>query len=274
MKKTYTIFLFILLFITSGWAQDVGKSGTRGLLQPFKDDVEWQADFTQTNLIGWTSLDLDGYNTAGPSFHNFPGKGGKFGFMVYTPSQTSPPNVLDGYTTNSGEKYFASISSWDGPVNDWLISDQLDTHPGGIFSFYVKTSYDYSGDDKFKVGYSTTGANPADFILFNNGNPYTPSTVWAKFEYVIPAGAKHLAINCVSEAVMMLVDDIQFVHNVAPLAPGSITGFSVNAQIGAQIQATLNWVNPTIDYAGNTLGNMTGVKVYRGTHPMNLTYTD
>ena len=271
MKKTYTIFLFILLFITSGWAQDVGKSGTRGLLQPFKDDVEWQADFTQTNLIGWTSLDLDGYNTAGPSFHNFPGKGGKFGFMVYTPSQTSPPNVLDGYTTNSGEKYFASISSWDGPVNDWLISDQLDTHPGGIFSFYVKTSYDYSGDDKFKVGYSTTGANPADFILFNNGNPYTPSTVWAKFEYVIPAGAKHLAINCVSEAVMMLVDDIQFVHNVAPLAPGSITGFSVNAQIGAQIQATLNWVNPTIDYVGNTLGNMTGVKVYRGTHPMNLT---
>lgn len=270
MKKTYTIFLFTLLYITSGWAQDVGNPNSRGLLQTFKDDVEWHADFTQTNLEGWTSLDLDGFNTNGPSFHDFPGKGGKFGFMVYTPSQTTPVNVLDGYIPYSGEKYFASISSWDGPVNDWLISDELDTHPGGVFSFYVKTSYDYSGDDKFKVGYSTTGANPADFILFNNGNPYTPSTVWAKFEYVIPAGAKHLAINCVSEAVMLLVDDIQFVHNVAPLAPGSITGFSVNAQIGAQIQATLNWVNPTVDYAGNTLGNMTGVKVYRGTHPMNL----
>lgn len=271
MRKTYTIFMLMLLFITAGWAQDVGNPGNRGLLQPFKDGAESHASFTQTNLEGWTSLDLDGYNTAGPSFHNFPGKGGKFGFIVYTPSETTPVNVLDGYIPYAGKKYFGSISSWDGPVNDWLISNELDVHPGGTFSFYAKSSFDYSGNDLFKVGYSTTGATPADFVLFNNGNPTATSTVWAKFEYVIPAGAKHLAINCVSEAVMLLVDDIQFVHNVAPQAPGLITGFSVNAQIGATIQATLNWVNPTIDYAGNALGSMTGVKVYRGTNPMNLT---
>ncbi len=271
MKKMYTIFLFTLLFITAGWAQNVGNPETRGLLQPFKDGAESHASFTQTNLEGWTSLDVDGFNTAGPSFHNFPGKGGKFGFIVYTPSETTPVNVLDGYIPYAGKKYFESISSWDGPVNDWLISNELDVHPGGTFSFYAKSSFDYSGNDLFKVGYSSTGAAPADFILFNNGNPTATSTVWAKFEYVIPAGAKHLAINCVSEAVMLLVDDIQFVHNVAPQAPGLITGFSVNAQIGATIQATLNWVNPTIDNAGNALGSMTGVKVYRGTNPMNLT---
>ena len=262
MKKHYTIFLLAILFTISGW--------TQGTLQPFKDDVEHQADFAQENLIGWTSLDLDGLNTAGP-FQDFPGKGGPFGFMVYNPSQTTPVNTLDGYIPYSGEKYFASISSWDGPVNDWLISDELADHPGGVLSFYVKSSFDYSGPDEFKVGYSTTGASPDDFILFNDGNTTSPSTNWAKFEYIIPAGAKHLAINCVSEAVMMLVDDIQFAPNIAPLAPNSITGFSATPEIGVDTQVTFNWTNPSIDFAGNALGNMTGVKVYRGTHPMNLT---
>src|SRR5690554_4433120 len=195
MKKIYTIILMTLFFATSGWSQ--------GTLQPFKDGAEWQDDFTQDNLVGWTSLDMDGFNTSGP-FQEFPGKGGPLGFIVYNPSQTDPINTLDAYIPYSGEKYFASISSWDGPVNDWLISDELATHPGGTFSFYAKSSFTFAGDDKFKVGYSTTGDAPEDFIFFNGGNTITPSTVWAKFEYEIPADAKHLAINCVSEAVMLL----------------------------------------------------------------------
>ncbi len=250
------------MFVISSWSQ--------GILQPFNEDVEHQADFTQNNLVGWTSLDLDGFNTAGP-FQSFPGKGGPFGFMVYNPSQTNPVNTLDAYIPHSGKKYFASISSWDGPVNDWLISDELADHPGGILSFYVKSSFDYSGPDKFKVAYSTTGSEPQDFIFFNGGATTSPSTNWAKFEYIIPPGAKHLAINCVSEAVMMLVDDIQFVHNIAPLAPGSITNFSMDTVLGSDIEVTFNWVNPTIDHAGNALANLTGVKIYRGTSPMNLT---
>ena len=129
MKKTYTIFLLTLLFTFSGWAQ--------GQLHAFKDDVELQTDFAQTNLVGWTSLDLDGLNTAGP-FQSFPGKGGPLGFIVYNPSQTNPVNTLDGYIPYSGKKYFASISSYDGPANDWLISDELVDHPGGVLSFYVK----------------------------------------------------------------------------------------------------------------------------------------
>lgn len=261
MKKMYSIFLLIFLTTISGWAQ--------GQLQPFNEDVESQADFTQDNLIGWTSLDLDGLNTAGP-FQEFPGKGGPLGFIVYNPSQTTPVNVLDAYIPHSGEKYFASISSYDGPVNDWLISDELADHPGGVLSFYVKSSFDYAGDDSFKVGYSTTGEDPADFTLFNGGTPTAPSTTWTKFEYVIPAGAKHLAINCVSEAVMMLVDDIKFVPNVEALAPNAITDFSVSTELGGQITNTFNWINPTIDHDGNALASMTGVKVYRGTSPMNL----
>jgi len=261
MRKTYTVFLMTLLFAFSGWSQ--------GNLQPFLDDVEQQPDFSQVNLIGWTSLDLDGLNTAGP-FQSFPGKGGPLGFIVYNPYETTPVNTLDAYIAHSGIKYFASVSSYDGPSNDWLISDELAAHSGGKLSFYAKSSYDYSGPDEFKVGYSTTGSSPDDFILFNNGNTTSPSTNWTKFEYDIPVGAKHLAINCVSYAVMMLVDDIQFVPNVAPLAPNSITNLVASLEIGTVTQVSFNWTNPSIDFAGNTLTDMTGVKVYRGTHPMAL----
>lgn len=262
MKKTYTIIFLALLFAFKGWSQN--------LLQPFMEDVEQQADFSQTNLEGWTSLDLDGLNTAGP-FQSFPGKGGPLGFFVYTPSQTNPPNTLDAYIPHSGDKYFASVSSYSGPANDWLISDELQSHPGGVLSFYVKSSFDYSGPDEFKVGYSMSGSNTEDFILFNGGNTTSPTTNWTKYEYIIPPGAKHLAINCVSQAVMMLVDDIQFVHNVEPQAPNTITDLSVNTVLGNDIEVTFNWNNPVVDKAGNPLTDITGVKVYRGTNPMNLT---
>jgi len=269
MKKFYLIFL-LTLFTTLAWAQNISSSNNQGLLQPFNDDVELHDDFERDNLEGWTSLDVDGYNTAG-SFHEFPGKGGPMGFVVYTPTQTNPPNEFEEFIPHSGEKYFASISSYDGPVNDWLISDELDIHQGGTLSFYARSSFDFSGNDEFKVGYSATGTSTEDFILFNNGNTTSTTLTWTKYEYEIPAGAKHLAINCVSQANMFLLDDIEFTPNVDNLAPNIITDFSVDTDLTNDIQAIFDWKNPTIDYAGNALGNMTGVKVYRGTHPMNLT---
>jgi len=271
MKVKNITLLFALLFISLSWGQNNNNSNNdSGLLNSFKDGAEWHEDFAQDNLVGWTSLDLDGLNTAGP-FQDFPGKGGPLGFIVYNPSQTDPINTLDAYIPYAGKKYFVSISSYDGPSNDWLISDELADHPGGVFSFYAKSSFTYSGEDEFKVAYSTTGDNPEDFIFLNNGNTISPSTVWSKFEYEIPADAKHLAINCVSEAVMLLVDNIEFVVDVEPEAPGVITDLSFDTELGDEIQTTLNWINPTVDEAGNTLDNMTGVKVFRGTHPMNLT---
>lgn len=261
MKKTQRLFLLTMLFALSGWLH--------AQLQPFKDDVESHADFQQNNLTGWTSLDLDGLNTAGP-FQSFPGKGGPLGFIVYNPSQTDPVNTLDGYDPRSGQKYFASISSYSGPNNDWLISNELAVHPGGTFSFYAKSAATFAGVDRFKVAYSTTGSNPADFT-FINSTPTNTTGNWVRYEFTIPNTAKYVAINCVSQAFMMLVDDIEFTPTISGSAPNSITNFSAETQMDNGFQAVFNWTNPTIDNAGNTLTNMTGVKVYRGTHPMNLT---
>lgn len=268
MKKKYVFFLLILLTITS-WAQKTNGLNNQGPLQPFNDQVENHPDFEQNNLEGWTSLDVDEFDTAG-SFHDFPGKGGPLGFIVYTPSQTDPPNEFEEFIPHSGKKYFASVSSYDGPVNDWLISNELDVHQGGTLSFYARSSFAFGDTDKFNVGYSTTSANPEDFLLFNNGDPTATTTAWTRYEYEIPAGAKHIAINCVSEATMFLLDDIQFTPHIEDAAPNAITELSVEANLDTDVQAVLNWKNPTIDNSGNPLGTMTGVKIYRGTHPMNL----
>ncbi|SMC70373.1 carboxypeptidase regulatory-like domain-containing protein [Moheibacter sediminis] len=261
MKKTQRLFLLTMLFALSGWLH--GQ-----LLQPFKDDVESHADFQQNGLVGWTSLDVDGLVTAGP-FQSFPGKGGPLGFIVYNPSQTDPVNTLPGYDPRSGQKYFASISSYSGPSNDWLISSELAAHTGGTFSFYAKSAADFAGLDRFKVAYSTTGSNPADFT-FVNATPTTTTMNWARYQFTIPNNAKYVAINCVSQAFMMLVDDIEFTPTVAGTAPNTITNFSSETQMNSGFQAVFNWTNPTLDNAGNALSSMTGVKVYRGTHPMNL----
>lgn len=260
MKNTQRIYLLTILFVFSSWLH--------GQLLPFKDDVELHADFTQNNLVGWTSLDLDGFDSAGP-FQDYPGKGGPLGFIVYNPSQTNPANTIEGYEPRSGQKYFASISSYSGPVNDWLISGELAAHDGGIFSFYARSSATFFGLDKFKVAYSTTSSNPTDFVFVNN-TPTTTTGNWVKYEFTIPSTAKYVAINSVSEAYMMLIDDIEFSPTISETAPNVITNFTSEAVMGSGFQAVFNWTNPTIDKAGNTLNNFTGVKIYRGTHPMNL----
>lgn len=260
MKNNYSLFLLLLFFASLGWSQG---------LHPFKDDVESNPDFEQNNLNGWTSLDLDGLDTAG-SFQEFPGKDGPLGFIVYNPDETDPVNDFEEYAPHSGKKYFASISSYDGPVNDWLISDELAAHPGGTFSFYAKSSFDFMGVDKFKVAYSTTTSDPDDFIFFNDGNTTSTTTNWKRFEFEIPEDAKFIAINGVSEAVMLMIDDLQFVHHIAANAPGLITDFDVSIAMDTDIEATFTWTNPTVGSDGNALADFTGVKVYRGTNPMNL----
>ena len=69
---------------------------------------------------------------------------------------------------------------------------------------------------------------------------------------------------------MFLLDDIQFTPHIEDAAPNAITDLSVEVNLDTDVQAVLNWKNPTIDNSGNPLSTMTGVKIYRGTHPMNL----
>ena len=60
------------------------------------------------------------------------------------------------------------------------------------------------------VGYSTTGKEAGNFTWLNGENPVElPMGKWTEYRYTVPAKAKYLAINCVSDYLLfMMVDDI------------------------------------------------------------------
>lgn len=274
MKKFYFTFLILLLFISNpavAQAQKAENNKSNDLLYDFHDNGEWHEDFAISEIEGWIMVDEDGHNTTGPTFNDFPNKDVPKSFILYNPSQTDPENTFDHFQPRTGSKSFMSISSDAGPVEDWMITNELASHPGGVFSFYAKGTSTWAGNESFKVAYSTTGTNPDDFIFFNDGDPIEATFNWAKYQYEIPSDAKHLAIICVSYTVALIVDDIEFKSNVAHEAPAMISGFSSQVIIDDQPSVEISWTNPDLDAEQNPLTELSGVKVYRGSHPMSYT---
>ncbi len=60
------------------------------------------------------------------------------------------------------------------------------------------------------VGYSVTGNDATDFIWLNGEKPIeVPMGNWTEYKYTIPAEAKYITINCVSNNIFVfMVDDI------------------------------------------------------------------
>lgn len=268
MKKCYTLFFSLFIMLAAG-LQGFARTEEPVLLYPFTDNVEWHNDFAISNIEGWIMKDLDGLIPAGP-FQDYPNKNQPQAFIVYNPSKTDPPNTFPEFQPRSGDKVFMSISSNSGPSNNWMITRELAPHPGGQFSFYARGTFDFFGNEQFKVGYSMTGSEPGDFIFFNSGNPINAAFVWTRYQYAIPANAKHIAIVGVSYAYCFMVDDIEFKTTVPGLAPGPISGFEAQAQFGEQLVVQMDWTNPEVTSNGNPLADLTGIKVFRATHPMNF----
>lgn len=263
MQKIYSLALAILISL-SAYAQNPKNPP----LHAFHDNAQWHEDFAISNIEGWIMVDGDGLNSSGP-FQSFPNQNTPMSFIIYNPSQTSPPNTFPEFQPRTGQRVFASISPSAGPANDWMISQELAPHPGGTFSFYAKGTFDFFGSEYFKVGYSNTGTEPSDFIFFNGGNPIQANLNWTQYQYAIPATAKHLAIVCVSYAYVFLVDDISFTHNTVATAPAAVSGFSAQMNMEQGLAVDLSWTNPAQTISNAPLTQLDGVKIYRGTHPMN-----
>ena len=189
------------------------QSSSRDVL--FEDDFESYDDFV-LDFPPWTQYDGDGLPTWGIDGVDFPNAGYVGSFIIFVPSQTTPP--LDD-TPHSGEKYAACFDgAEDPPINpndDWLITPQLTSSLGTDFyvaihcvdwdgfwlgiddfsvsevddtatiTFWAKT---YSGQyepDRFQVGVSLTDNDPESFF-FVTPDPYVePPTTWTEYTYEV-----------------------------------------------------------------------------------------
>jgi PKD repeat protein len=180
------------------------------------DDAEEYTAFTinPNGYYPWSYIDGDGATTYGVGGVAFPGSGSPMAFIAFNSS-----GIIE-YEAKSGTNYFASIASRTPPNNDWLISPELGFEEEFTVSFWAKSMTDDYGLERFRVVYSTGGNSQADFTNVLTTEPYVQApTAWTQYTYQVPADAKYVAINTVSDdAFLFAVDDIFIGIGSAPVS--------------------------------------------------------
>ena len=181
---------------------------TLSWLSPEKTDGYWE-DFETHNdfqinspgSIGWQYIDGDNATTYTWQACTFPNQGQKMAFIVMNPSQTSPATDSNPNSKPySGDKMLVDFCAIDAPNNDYIISPALDFGSDFKVSFRARSYSSAYALERIRVGYSTTAASPSSFKWVNDGDYIELPTEWKLYEFDIPAEAKYVTINCVSEA--------------------------------------------------------------------------
>ncbi len=136
-----------------------------------------------------------------------------------------------------------SSYSFGSPYDQYLITPELDVTAGDqtVSFWYGKFN---SSIETFRVGWSSTGTEVADFIW--TADITNASTTWQQYiKTDLPVGTKHVAIHYKSNYTYYLYVD-EFVGpniNVAPEPSNHVTGFATGNLDYTSIQ--LNWTGST-----------------------------
>ncbi len=231
MKKIFTLVvaLFVMTFCTK--AQVV-----------FSDDFENYAAFTVDPTGSWTYYDVDGASTyalSGATWTNqyYVGSG-----IVMNPSQVSPSQSAN-WAPHSGNQFFAV---WDAvpseivsgtTTNDWIVTPELTLTDAAIVSFYAREVVGNYGPEEVRVLYSTTTNAMDAFVLLQTLS--VSEVEWTEHTFNIPADAKYVAINVVSDDIFgFFMDDFSIFYQ--PTEPTIQVSETMNfATIMANSTATM-----------------------------------
>ena len=177
------------------------------------DDFESHESYTinSPGTVGWTYIDGDDTNTGGFNGFDFTGESTKMAYIVMDKSTLG--NYL--FNGNSGTKFLGAPWTSNSTQNDdWIISPELSYTGEFSFSFYARSASASYSNEQFYAAYSTTGNSASDFTNLNS-TVVTTTTTWTQYSYTVPAGAKYVAIHCVSnDQYMFCLDDITISGNV------------------------------------------------------------
>ncbi|HRY83970.1 MAG TPA: choice-of-anchor J domain-containing protein [Candidatus Cloacimonadota bacterium] len=161
-------------------------------------------------LAGWTLLDQDASPTWSFDNANFPGEGEAHAWLVFNPSQTTPP--LSGLMPWEGSSMLASISATSPPNNDWLISPRLNLGLNPSLNFYARSHTADYGLERLRVLISNS-PEPASFITLHTSPWIEIPAVWTEFSSDLSAWQNqsvYLAWNAVSwDALALYIDAIE-----------------------------------------------------------------
>lgn len=180
------------------------------------DDFEGHEAFAVNSpgTIGWTYIDDSHTATIPIDGVNYPNAGAEMAFQVFNPYETDPVLgvINEGIRPHSGKQFLASFAKENSSVynNDFIISPELSFAKDFTLKFFAKSFNEDYGREKMNAGYSTTGKAADNFKWLNGENPVElPMGEWTEYRYTVPAEAKYVAINCVSDYLLfMMVDDV------------------------------------------------------------------
>ncbi len=178
------------------------------------EDFEGMNDFeiNPAGELGWTYADLDKgvtYGVAQCQQSPYPNMHSPMAFMAFNPTATTP-DVSDLVRPYSGKKVLIDASLESGARNDdYLFSPVLEFDTPFTFRFMAASGfYGLLGNEEFMVGYSTTDADPGSVIWITDESEKV-SGAWTRYEYTLPADARHAVIRCVSkDCLFFMLDDI------------------------------------------------------------------
>ena len=205
-----------------------------GLFDDFEGHDNWAVN--SPGEIGWTYIDGDGAPSYSSPNYEYPDAGQPMAFMIMNPSATTPSmvdaNFLD---THSGEKVLLTWATGNGESNnDFIVSPELEMGDDFVVSFWARC-YWWRYEETLRVGYSLTGNSADDFIWV--GDPITVDyEAWTQTVVSIPAAARYVAINCVSENNFFVAIDDLFI-GAADKIPAADAASAPASRVAGQVVA-------------------------------------
>ena len=194
------------------------------------DSFETYQDFV-IDFAPWVNVDVDQSGTYGITGTSWTNAYAAQAYIVFNPTTTSP--ALTTMTAQDGVKMAACFAATTPPNNDWLMTPPL--AGGGNITFWAKSHTDQYGLERFKVGVSAGGTNPADFTFISGANYVEAPIEWTQYTYSLAAYAGQqirIGIQCLSnDAFIFLVDNVVVMGAVAnddPTVPALTTNLAGN----------------------------------------------
>jgi hypothetical protein len=209
----------------------------------FENIPDFSLDFTP-----WTVNDVNGGITYGIENCTFPHNGSPMAYINFNPSKAVPPPM--NMSAHSGDKFGACFSSQppNNPNNKWLISPKIELGENEKIALWVQTYNILYGYEKFRIGVSTTGNDPADFTILSGLKADSAPVDWAQKIYSLAgySGQQvYVGINCVTDnGFCFMVDDIEISSTVGISQNDIPDGLSV-------------YPNPAKDIIHIDIGNQT-----------------
>jgi len=209
-------------------ATTIQKSPAKGNIF---DGAEDHDDFALNSpgSAGWTYHIKPGssYSVSGVTWPNVH----ESAIIIFNPSKTTPPMTQTAIAPRTGSKFFAIWGLSGDTYNDhWIVSPLLNAEGTFSFTFWAKSFNSMYAPELMNVRYSTTTNAKESFTNFLAGSSSQPVIIpagsWTKYQYVVPASAKYVAIQSVSvDGWCTMIDDIEIklVSNCAPVSDLNVT---------------------------------------------------